>query len=207
MLQRVHATNGPWPLHGLVRTREVEAAALPSRPAFTLMQHAGDAAARLARALAPHTRRAWIAVGPGNNGGDGLVAAVALRRTGIETFVTLSGDAALLRGDARQAHALARAADLQWVDAPPAGFGRAGDLALDALLGIGASRAPAGRIATLIAALNALACPVLAVDVPSGLDADTGQPHGDACVTATHTLSLLTLKPGLFTGHGRDRCG
>lgn len=207
MLQRIDATTGPWPLHRLARTREVEAAALQSLPAFTLMQRAGDAAARLARALAPHTRRAWVAAGPGNNGGDGLVAAIALRRAGIETFVTLSGDAAQLRGDAQQAHALALGEDLHWVDQPPGGFGRAGDLALDALLGIGASRAPASRLAALIDALNALACPVLAIDVPSGLGADTGQPHGEACVKATHTLSLLTLKPGLFTGRGRDCCG
>ena len=207
MLQRVHATPAPWPLHGLARTREIEGAALQSLPPFTLMQRAGDAVARLARALAPHTRRAWVAAGPGNNGGDGLVAAIALRRAGIETFVTLAGNAAQLRGDAKQAHALALAENLHWVDQAPAGFGRAGDLALDALLGIGASRAPEGRLAVLIEALNALACPVLAIDVPSGLDADTGQPHGDACVTATHTLSLLTLKPGLFTGHGRDHCG
>jgi ADP-dependent NAD(P)H-hydrate dehydratase / NAD(P)H-hydrate epimerase len=209
MLQRIHAHAGPpaWLLHGLARTREIEAAALQAVPPFTLMQRAGDAVARLARALAPHTRRAWVAVGPGNNGGDGLVAAIALRRIGIETFVTLAGEPSRLRGDAKQAHALALAEDLQWVEQPPLGFGRSGDIALDAVLGIGASRAPEGALAALIDRLNALACPVLAIDVPSGLDADTGQPHGDACVTATHTLSLLTLKPGLFTGQGRDRCG
>lgn len=77
MLQRIHAGTPAWPLHGLARTREIEAAALQSVPPFTLMQRAGAAAARLARALAPHTRRAWVAVGPGNNGGDGMVAAVA----------------------------------------------------------------------------------------------------------------------------------
>ena len=55
--------------------------------------------------------------------------------------------------------------------------------------------------------LNGLACPVLAIDVPSGLNADTGQPFGVDCVVATHTLSLLTLKPGLFTGAGRDHAG
>jgi ADP-dependent NAD(P)H-hydrate dehydratase / NAD(P)H-hydrate epimerase len=207
MLQRIHAGTTAWPLHGLARTREIEAEALRAVPPFTLMQRAGEAAARLARAIAPHTRRAWVAVGPGNNGGDGLVAAVALHRTGIETFVTLAGDAARLRGDAKQAHALALADDLQWVGQPPAGFGRSGDIALDALLGIGASRAPEGVLAALIEQLNTLACPVLAIDVPSGLDADTGQPIGDACVKARHTLSLLTLKPGLFTGRGRDHCG
>lgn len=207
MLQRVCPDDAARPLHAVERTRDIERTALHALPSFTLMQRAGAAAARLARAVAPHTRRAWVAVGPGNNGGDGLVAAAALRRAGIETHVTLAGDAALLRGDAQHAHALALAEDLRWTDGAPPGFGGAGDLALDALLGIGGSRAPEGRLAGLIDALNALACPVVAIDVPSGIEAGTGRPLGQACVKATHTLSLLTLKPGLFTGHGRDLCG
>ena len=81
------------------------------------------------------------------------------------------------------------------------------DLVIDALLGLGASRAPQGALAEAIAAINALQTPVLAVDLPSGLHADTGQRLGAAAVTATHTLSLLTLKPGLFTGVGRDHAG
>ncbi len=76
-----------------------------------------------------------------------------------------------------------------------------------ALLGIGGSRAPQDRLADDVRRLNALACPVLAIDVPSGLNVDTGQPYGADCVVATHTLSLLTLKPGLFTGAGRDQAG
>jgi len=207
MLQRVHSRTEAWPLHGLVRTRAIETAALQGLAPFSLMQRAGEAVARLVRAIAPHTRRVWVAAGPGNNGGDGLVAAVALQHAGIEAIVTLAADPARLQGDARQAHALALAAGLRWADDVPDGFGRAGDMALDALLGIGGSRAPEGRLAALVATLNALACPVVAIDLPSGLNGDTGQPHGDACVTASHTLSLLTLKPGLFTGQGRDHAG
>jgi hydroxyethylthiazole kinase-like uncharacterized protein yjeF len=78
------------------------------------------------------------------------------------------------------------------------------------LLGIGASRAPQGSIAESIRALNALGargCSVLAVDVPSGLHVGTGHPLGEHCAIATHTLALLTLKPGLFTGAGRDQSG
>ena len=75
------------------------------------------------------------------------------------------------------------------------------------MLGLGSRRPPAGELAALIETLNALTCPVLAVDLPSGLNADTGQAHGEACVVADHTLSLLTLKPGLFTGAGRDHAG
>jgi hydroxyethylthiazole kinase-like uncharacterized protein yjeF len=81
------------------------------------------------------------------------------------------------------------------------------DLAIDALLGIGAGRAPSDTLAESIDALNALRCPVLAVDLPSGLDATTGQPLGEHCVEASDTLALLSLKPGLFTGAGRDLAG
>ena len=89
------------------------------------------------------------------------------------------------------------------------------DLAIDALLGLGGSRAATGALGALIDALNRLPCPVLAVDLPSGLNADTGQPTGEAaadgtpprCVRATHTLALLTAKPGLHTGSGREFAG
>jgi len=85
-------------------------------------------------------------------------------------------------------------------DAPPASF----DFAVDALLGIGAQRPLEGAAAHWRQLLAEAGKPVLAVDLPSGLNADTGM--GEA-VSATHTLSLLALKPGLFTGHGRDACG
>jgi hypothetical protein len=81
------------------------------------------------------------------------------------------------------------------------------DVAIDALLGIGAARAPTGPMAEMVDRLNAMVCPVIAIDVPSGLDADRGQPWGTSCVRADHTLSLLTLKPGLFTANGRDQAG
>src|SRR2546423_939769 len=79
--------------------------------------------------------------------------------------------------------------------------------AIDALRAIGASRAPDAAMAASIDALNALPCDVLAVDLPSGLNVDTGQPFGAHAVVADHTLALLTLKPGLFTGAGRDHAG
>lgn len=81
------------------------------------------------------------------------------------------------------------------------------DLAIDALLGIGASRAPDATLAECIGRLNHLPCPVLAVDLPSGLHADTGRPLGSSAVHAQHTLALLRLKPGLFTASGRDYAG
>ncbi|MET0332889.1 MAG: NAD(P)H-hydrate dehydratase [Rhizobacter sp.] len=169
------------------------------------MRRAGAAIASLARALHPHARRAWIACGTGNNGGDGLDAAIRLLAAGLDVEVTLVGDANRLPRDAADALLRARAAGVRIAsgsgpNAPP-------DVGIDALLGLGRTRAPDGRLAESIAHLNALPCPVLAIDVPSGLNADTGQAHGDICVTADHTLTLLTLKPGLFTGAGRDRAG
>ena len=205
-MHRISNSPTTWALHGTARSRQIEQQAGSALPPHTLMRRAGVALARLALALAPHSRTVWIAAGPGNNGGDGLEAAITLLHAGKDVHVTLVGDAAALPADARDAHARAVAAGVRVGTqiAPPL---EAQDLALDALLGLGASRAPHGLIAQLIEQLNTLPCPVLAVDLPSGLDAGSGQTLGEICVRAAHTLSLLTLKPGLVTGHGRDHAG
>jgi hydroxyethylthiazole kinase-like uncharacterized protein yjeF len=195
----------PGPAHALYTagaTRTLEAAAAASLPPHTLMQRAGLATARLALALAPHAQRWWIACGPGNNGGDGLEAALHLQAWGKTALVSWLGSPEQAPADARASHARARAAGVQFVTEPPTDC----DAAIDALLGTGPKRAPEGRLAQWIAQLNALDVPVLAVDLPSGLDADTGRAW-ELCVRATHTLSLLTLKPGLYTGQGRDHSG
>ncbi|MBK6865441.1 MAG: NAD(P)H-hydrate dehydratase [Ideonella sp.] len=193
-------------LHGVEASRRIEQQAQAGLAPHTLMRRAGLAVARLALAVAPHARRVWIAAGPGNNGGDGLEAAIHLLRAGKQVVVSAAADAARLPADAADALARAQAAGVSiGQDGAPELGGQ--DLAIDALLGLGASRAPQGRIAELVARLNALACPVLAVDLPTGLDAMTGQPPGDACVRAATTLALLTAKPGLFTGQGRDFAG
>lgn len=193
------------PLLDADQTRAHEQRASASLPPHTLMRRAGESVARLALALAPHAQRVWIAAGPGNNGGDGLEAAVLLRAWGKDVAVSLIGDAARLPADAADALARAQAAGVP-IDPAPACAEPPG-LAIDALLGIGASRAPAGAIAACIRALNTLHCPVLSVDLPSGLYATTGRTLGNDCVNAAHTLALLALKPGLFTGSGRDHSG
>ena len=195
------------PLFGREATRRIERAAQATQPPFALMARAGLSVARLALAIAPHAARVWIACGPGNNGGDGLEAAIHLRAHGLDVAVTLVTDPTALPADARMAHQRALAAGLAISTALPLGRLAPGDLAIDAVFGVGSTRAPEGALADLIACLNRAPCPVLAIDLPSGLDADTGQPFGPACVEATHTLSLLTLKPGLFTGAGRDHAG
>ena len=192
-------------LRDALQTRAIEQHAAASLPSHALMRRAGESVARLALALAPHAQRFWIAAGPGNNGGDGLDAATHLLRWGKAVEVALIGDAARLPADAADAFARARAAGVTIVGSPTPG--EPPGLAIDALLGVGASRAPDGAIAAAVRALNTLGCPVLAVDLPSGLHAASGQALGTDCVTATHTLALLTLKPGLFTGAGRDRAG
>jgi len=205
-MQQVSRPSASLPLHGAEASRRIEQLAQAALPPHTLMRRAGLAVARLALALAPHARTVWIAAGPGNNGGDGLEAAITLLQRGKDVRVTLLGDTSRPPPDASDALARAQAAGVSIV-ATGAPALTAQDLAIDALLGLGASRAPQGRLAGLIAELNALPCPVLAVDLPSGLNGLTGQPMGEACVRAAHTLSLLSLKPGLFTGHGRDLAG
>lgn len=198
-----------WSLHGAVSTRAIERKALAAAPEFTLMTRAGASLARLAVAIAPRARSAWVVCGPGNNGGDGLVAAAALASRGWRIRATLLPGDHSPSADAARALAMAREAgvniDTSGPVAPSAG---AVDLVIDAVLGIGASRPPEGAIAAAIGAINGTqGAPVLAADVPSGLAADTGCVIGGAAVRASHTLSMLTLKPGLFTHHGRDHSG
>ncbi|WP_332814952.1 NAD(P)H-hydrate dehydratase [Ramlibacter sp.] len=190
----------PWWLHDVAATRRIEQQAAATLPAHTLMQRAGLATARLALAIAPHARRIWVACGPGNNGGDGLEAAVHLQHWGKSVAVTIAGDPDRFPPDAAAAWQKGRAAGLPLVSPPPAEW----DLCIDALLGIGAARPLQGAVADTAGRIAAGRGLVLAVDVPSGLAADTGQGDG---VRADHTLCLLTLKPGLFTARGRDASG
>lgn len=202
-MQRIDALTPDRPLFDVAHTRRIEAAALAGLPPHALMQRAGTAVARLALALAPHARCIRIAAGPGNNGGDGLDAAIHLQRAGKHVEVALLAEPGA--DDARDALRRARAAR---ITVNPASFTalQAQDLAVDALLGIGARHAADAAMRAAIEGLAGLPCPVLAIDLPSGLAADTGQPLG-SCVRADHTLSLLTLKPGLFTAQGRDQAG
>jgi len=198
------------PLFDDAATRRMERRAAAALPAHALMARAGAALLRLARAVAPNARRAWVAAGPGNNGGDGLVLATWLHRAGMDVSVTLVGHRAdrPLPPDAAWALAQARDAGVRLrADLPGADERAALDLAVDALLGVGQARAPEGPFADAIAALNDVAAPVLAVDAPTGLSTNTGARLGDAVVRATHTLALLTAKPGLVTGHGLEQCG
>jgi hydroxyethylthiazole kinase-like uncharacterized protein yjeF len=189
-------------LYNVVATRKIEHLTQRTLPPHTLMQRAGLSVAQLALALAPHARCLWIACGPGNNGGDGLEAALHLQRWGKLPVVTWLGTPATAPTDAAASFQRAVEAGVTFADTPPPEY----ELCIDALLGIGAQRVPEGRMAEWIKRMNASSSPVLAVDVPTGLNADTGV-AAPCSVNASHTLSLLTLKPGLFTAQGRDAAG
>jgi hydroxyethylthiazole kinase-like uncharacterized protein yjeF len=199
------------PLHSVAATRELERQAAAGLPPHTLMQRAGLSVARLALALAPHARHIWIACGPGNNGGDGFEAAMHLHRWGKTVTLTWTGLPPGNAGqppDAQAARERALAAGVPMAGQPPEDF----DFCIDALLGIGGALDPARPGTALmlewLARMQAGAAPRLAVDVPTGLDADTGAfTAGLAAASNVFTLSLLTLKPGLFTASGRDRAG
>jgi len=161
------------PLYDGLGSRAVEAHALARKP--DLMEDAGLSVAKLALVLYSGQGHIWVACGPGNNGGDGHVAA---------------------------RHLIAKGLPVSMADEPPEDT----SLVIDALFGLGLTRPPEGAYAERIARINALHASVLAVDLPSGLNCDTGMPIGIA-VSADHTLALLTLKPGLATGVGREHCG
>lgn len=204
--QRVDPDRGPWPLHDAAASRAAEAAGLAHRPEPGLMESAGLAIARLVLARFPQARRVDVLCGPGNNGGDGFVAARQLHAVGLQVRVWWIGDEPRAPADARAAIGAARAAGVPiapWSGELPT----APDLRVDALLGLGTNRPPQGALADAIVACNADTVPVLAVDLPSGLHPDTGRPLAGPAIRATATLSLLTLKPGLFTGDGRDLAG
>jgi len=171
---------------------------------YTLMQRAGAAALAGLRRRWPGARRIAVVAGTGNNGGDGLVLARLARAAGIDARVLLVGDAGVIRGEAAQALRDLRAAgaDIQPLDAVHL---QDTHVVVDALLGIGV-RAPLqpGWLAA-IEAMNACGVDVYALDLPSGLEPDSGRAL--PAVKATATITFLGLKQGLFLGEGPDHAG
>ncbi|WP_238183327.1 NAD(P)H-hydrate dehydratase [Methylobacterium trifolii] len=181
----------------------VDAAAIAGGvPGLALMQAAGSAVARRALALLPPGGRVLILCGPGNNGGDGFVAARLLAEAGHPVTVVLLGKRAGLSGDA------GLAADA-WTG--PVAEGAPPDLPdcdliVDALFGAGLSRDLSGEARTLVERVNASGVPVLAVDIPSGVDGDTGAVRGVA-VQARETVTFVACKPGHLLQPGHGFCG
>lgn len=168
------------------------------------MERAGHAVADRARGLAKDTGAPILVVaGPGNNGGDAWVAAAELRETFHRVIVldATGSPPTAIEAQAARRKFQERGGEIarEWPPVRPA-------LIVDGLLGIGLTRDVDGPFAQLITRMNQFGGPVLAIDVPSGLEAETGHPRG-ASVRATHTLTFIAMKPGLLTGEGVERCG
>lgn len=194
------------PIYPVAGIREIENTLIPSaRP--PLMERAGRAAAQDAvRLIMDRPGPILIACGPGNNGGDGFVMARQLAQAGREVVVAFCAAADRLPAEAAKAHADYFAAGGTIVSDLPAAPAQGWALVVDALFGIGLGRPVDGRYGSWIQTLNAQPGPRMALDVPSGLDADTGQPLGTT-FRATHTTTFIALKPGLLTNDGPDYCG
>ena len=168
-------------------------------PGLTLMKHAGDA---VAAAVSVEHKRVMVVAGPGNNGGDGFVAARLLAERGHEVTVLLVGDIARLKGDAL-------AAFEHWKGATRPASPEAvadSDVIIDALFGAGLDRPVEGLARTMIEAMNASGKPVIAVDLPSGINGTTGAVMGVA-VKATRSVTFFRKKPGHLLLPGRLHCG
>ena len=191
------------PIYTTPAMRRLEELAAPA--SGTLMERAGAAAAEFARALCGDTAKAILVVaGPGNNGGDAFEVAAHLKRWFFRVSVVFAGERHKLPKDALLALGKWEAAGGTLLGEIP-GESRF-DLAVDGLFGTGLKRPLAGAHGALVQRLNALGAPILALDVPSGVDADTGAVLGRA-VRARHTITFIAHKPGLLTLDGPDHCG
>jgi len=185
--------------------RALERLAAERAGAPPLMQRAGLAAAEYARALlGEYGRNVLVLAGPGNNGGDAFELATHLKRWFYRVELVFVGDEHRLSGDALAALKKWRECGGNTYAAPPAALRP--DLVVDGLFGIGLARPLEGGYAELIAGINRLPVPKLALDIASGINADTGAVMGTA-LRATHTLTFIALKPGLLTLDGPDYCG
>jgi|AntDeeMinimDraft_5_1070356.scaffolds.fasta_scaffold01399_4 NAD(P)H-hydrate epimerase len=194
-------------LYTAERVRELDRRAIEDHGihGYDLMVRAARAAFRLLRLRWPRARRIAVYCGGGNNGGDGLVVARLAREAGFTVDTGLAGDPDRFKGAAGEAwrawvDAGGTAAPLEAVDPARA------DVIVDALLGTGLDRTVHGAIGAAIEAINSVAAPVLALDIPSGLQADTGSVMGFA-VRAQATITFIGHKRGLFTAAGPDCVG
>lgn len=194
-------------LYTAAGVRALDAAAIGREgiPGRVLMARAGRALHALLCARYPRARSLDVVCGTGNNGGDGFVVARLAHDAGLRVRALLVGEDARVRGEAREALTAAREAGVD-IRAFDAGTPLEAELVVDALLGTGLEAEVRDAHARAIAAINAAGVPVLAADVPSGLCSDTGSVLGCA-VRASHTLSFIGRKRGLYTGEAADYRG
>lgn len=197
----------PEALYSIAQLRELDRRAIEDHqiPAVTLMTRAGTAAWKMLQQRWPQAQHIVVFAGVGNNAGDGYVLATQARRARCQVVVVTVGDPAKLSGaatDVRARYLAAKGREQEFSGTLP----EASDVYVDALFGTGLARPLADRWAQAVELLNASGKPVLALDVPSGLNADTGVVMGSA-VHAAATATFIGLKTGLFTGAGPDCAG
>ncbi|WP_319520024.1 NAD(P)H-hydrate dehydratase [uncultured Martelella sp.] len=169
---------------------------------YGLMIKAGHAVSAAFLRLFPGASRATVFCGPGNNGGDGYVAAEALKAAGVPVAIFHLGDPEKLAGDARRARADCAIESRPMPDYRP----YPGEVVIDALFGAGLQRPLSDNLCEIIEAVTDAAVPVIAVDLPSGVSGLTGQVLGGA-FRAAHTVTFMRAKPGHYLLSGRAHCG
>ena len=179
-----------------------QAAAASGLSSGGLMERAGRAVAAAALRRFPAALRFAVLCGPGNNGGDGYVAARALQTAGAALTVHALGNPAALKGDAATAFARFSGTVAPLADYAP----RPGDVVIDALFGAGLSRDVPAEVSAIIDAVRRTVLPVLAVDLPSGVDGRTGEVRG-AAFEATATVTFMCRKPGHLLLPGKTLSG
>ncbi len=179
-----------------------KAAAESGIDSYGLMEKAGAAVAAAALRLYPGASRFAVLCGPGNNGGDGYVVARLMVESGARTEIFHLGDPARLKGDAARARAACTLKGQDIGDYDP----QLGDIVIDGLFGAGLARDVPADVAHLIGKIDAAKIPVIAIDLPSGLDGRTGSVLG-AAFRATRTVTFMTRKPGHLLMPGRELCG
>jgi NAD(P)H-hydrate epimerase len=196
----------PRALYTAAQVREFDRLAIETCgiPGKELMERAGAAVLACIRERWPSARRLAVLAGTGNNGGDGFVVARLAQQAGLQACVLQLGDRERLRGDALTN--ARRWVDMEGIWQPFDGIPANADLVVDALLGTGLERDVTGEWAQAIAAVNTSGLPCVAIDVPSGLNSDSGMVLG-AAVRAAITVSFIGLKQGLFTGDGPEYAG
>lgn len=194
-------------LYRAEQVREMDAYAIHKAgiSGTVLMERAGSAAFEVLRQQWPEANTIVVVCGTGNNAGDGYVVARLAREAQMQVTVLQLGDASHLKGDALSAFQRLQAMEINPVEFDPA-LCQSADLIVDAMLGTGIEGDVTGAYFEAIKAVNQSACPVLALDIPSGIHADTGQRQGIA-IHATLTITFIGNKQGLYVGDACDDCG
>jgi NAD(P)H-hydrate epimerase len=210
IMRRMHDPFGAVPPAAAIYTAEqvrgLDRRAIEERgiAGYELMTRAGHATLNALKALWPAARSISVLCGPGNNGGDGYVVARLARAQAMRVTVVALGDPIALTGDAAKACADFVAAGGRWEPWSAAALGS--DVIVDALFGIGLTRDVGGEAAAMIEASNASGRPIVAVDIPSGLHADSGAVLGVAARAAA-TVTFIGRKLGCYVGAGPDHVG